>query len=210
MPRSRSARVASSRSIALIGPATPPPPTLSKDDINALPIQAYEGDIRLIRDEEALTDALKHLEREDVLGFDTETRPIFTKGKTSSPALLQLAARDCVYLVQLTRQPFDERLAALLANPRIIKAGVAVRDDLLALKRLHPFVPGGAVDLAALARARGIKAQGLRSLAASLLGFRISNSAQCSNWERDELSPQQIRYAATDAWVGRELYARLA
>ena len=96
MPRSRSARVASSRSIALIGPATPPPPTLSKDDINALPIQAYEGDIRLIRDEEALTDALKHLEREDVLGFDTETRPIFTKGKTSSPALLQLAARDCV------------------------------------------------------------------------------------------------------------------
>ena len=94
MPRSRSARVASSRSIALIGPATPPPPTLSKDDINALPIQAYEGDIRLIRDEEALTDALKHLEREDVLGFDTETRPIFTKGKTSSPALLQLAARD--------------------------------------------------------------------------------------------------------------------
>lgn len=153
MPRSRSARVASSRSIALIGPATPPPPTLSKDDINALPIQAYEGDIRLIRDEEALTDALKHLEREDVLGFDTETRPIFTKGKTSSPALLQLAARDCVYLVQLTRQPFDERLAALLANPRIIKAGVAERDDLLALKRLHPFVPGGAVDLAALARA---------------------------------------------------------
>ena len=67
-----------------------------------------------------------------------------------------------------------------------------------------------AVDLAALARARGIKAQGLRSLAASLLGFRISKSAQCSNWERDELSPQQIRYAATDAWVGRELYARLA
>lgn len=210
MPRSRSARVASSRSIALIGPATPPPPTLSKDDINALPIQAYEGDIRLIRDEEALTDALKHLEREDVLGFDTETRPIFTKGKTSSPALLQLAARDCVYLVQLTRQPFDERLARPSGQSPHHQGRSGVRDDLLALKRLHPFVPGGAVDLAALARARGIKAQGLRSLAASLLGFRISKSAQCSNWERDELSPQQIRYAATDAWVGRELYARLA
>lgn len=209
MPRSHFARVASSRSVPFVAPATPPPPALSKDDINALPIQAYQGDIRLVRDEKSLVDALKHLERENVLGFDTETRPIFTKGKTSSPALLQLAARDCVYLVQLTRQPFDERLAALLTNPRIIKAGVAVRDDLLALERLYPFVPGGAVDLAVLAKARGIKAQGLRSLAASLLGFRISKNAQCSNWERDELSPRQIRYAATDAWVGRELYARL-
>lgn len=201
MPRSRSA---SSR------PATAPLPALSKDDINALPIRAYEGDVRLIRDEEALGDALERLEREDVLGFDTETRPVFTKGKTLSPALLQLAASDCVYLIQLTRQPLNERLAALLANPRIIKAGVAVRDDMLALERLHPFVPGGAVDLAALARARGIKAQGLRSLAAALLGFRISKSAQCSNWEKDELSLRQIRYAATDAWVGRELYALLA
>lgn len=185
-------------------------PELSKEDINALPIRAYEGEIRLIRDEEALTDALEYLRREDLLGFDTETRPIFTKGKTCPPALLQLAARDCVYLVQLKHLPFDARLADLLADPRVIKAGVAVRDDMLALERLHPFVPAGAVDLAVLARSRGMKAQGLRNLAANLLGFRISKSAQCSNWEKDDLSPQQIRYAATDAWVGRELYARLA
>lgn len=210
MPRSRSARAASSRSAIHAVPAVPSPPVLSKDEINALPIRAYEGDIRLIRDEETLLEALDLLGREDVLGFDTETRPTFTKGKISSPALLQLAARDCVYLIQLTRLPFDERLADLLADARIIKAGVAVRDDLIALERLHPFTPGGAVDLAALARARGIKAQGLRSLAAHLLGFRISKSAQCSNWEKDELSPQQIRYAATDAWVGRELYTLLA
>lgn len=209
MPRSRSARASALRSAPLAVPAVPPPPLLSKDEINALPIRAYEGDIRLIRDADTLAGALDRLWREDVLGFDTETRPIFTKGKTSSPALLQLATRDCVYLIQLTRLPFDERLAALLAAPRVVKAGVAVRDDLLALERLHPFTPGGAVDLAVLARARGIRAQGLRSLAASLLGFRISKSAQCSNWEKDELSPQQIRYAATDAWVGRELYALL-
>ncbi|MBR6624668.1 MAG: 3'-5' exonuclease domain-containing protein 2, partial [Mailhella sp.] len=44
---------------------------------------------------------------------------------------------------------------------------------------------------------------------ANLLGFRISKSAQCSNWENRELSPQQVKYAATDAWVGRELYFHL-
>ena len=184
-------------------------PDLSKEEINALPIQAYEGDILLIRREEDLASALPLLWQEEFLGFDTETRPTFTKGKVSCPALIQLAASNCVYLIQLTHLSFDGRLAGLLASPHVIKAGVAIRDDMIALGRLHPFTPDGIADLAAMAKARGIRAQGLRSLAASLLGFRISKSAQCSNWERDELSPQQIRYAATDAWVGRELYALL-
>ncbi|MDD3313836.1 MAG: 3'-5' exonuclease domain-containing protein 2, partial [Pseudodesulfovibrio sp.] len=35
---------------------------------------------------------------------------------------------------------------------------------------------------------------------------RISKSAQCSNWAKDRLSPQQVAYAATDAWISRELY----
>lgn len=185
-------------------------PCLSKDEINALPIHAYAGDIRLIREEGDFARALDELWQEDVLGFDTETRPTFTKGKMCPPALVQLAGKERVYLIQLNRLPFDERLAALLAAPHIVKAGVAIRDDMLALARLHPFTPGGAADLAVMAKAKGIKAQGLRSLAANLLGFRISKSAQCSNWEKDELSLQQIRYAATDAWVGRELYAMLA
>ena len=77
------------------------------------------------------------------------------------------------------------------------------------LARIHAFTPAGVVDLAALARAKGIQAQGLRTLSANLLGFRISKSAQCSNWENRELSAQQVKYAATDAWVGRELYFHL-
>ena len=43
-----------------------------------------------------------------------------------------------------------------------------------------------------------------------LLGFRISKGAQRSNWGADSLSDKQLRYAATDAWVGREIYLRLA
>lgn len=89
----------------------------------------------------------------------------------------------------MTHVPFGEALADLLADPHIIKTGVAVRDDLRALARLHEFTPGGAVDLAHLARARGVQAQGLRSLAAALLGFRISKSAQCSNWEKRNSLP---------------------
>lgn len=54
-----------------------------------------------------------------------------------------------------------------------------------------------------------LKAQGLRTLAANILGYRVSKAVRCSNWEKKELSPQQVLYAATDAWVGRELYFKL-
>ncbi len=186
------------------------PRTLSKEEINLLPIRAYGGEICLIRTEEEQDRALNLLWKEKVLGFDTETRPVFTRGKSGNPALLQLGGENCVFLFQLNRVPFGDALADLLADPHIVKTGVAVRDDLRALARLHEFTPGGAVDLAHLAKARGVQAQGLRSLAAALLGFRISKSAQCSNWDKEELTPRQLLYAATDAWVGRELYLRLA
>ena len=181
-------------------------PCLSKEEINLLPIQAWEGPVVLVREEKTLADALEKLRQEPVLGFDTETRPTFTKGKTCRPALIQLATADTAYLIQLTHLPFSEDIAELLSSPRVLKVGVAIHDDMKALARIHPFQADGVVDLAVMARARGIQAQGLRTLAANLLGFRISKSAQCSNWENHELTPQQIKYAATDAWVGRELY----
>ena len=184
-------------------------PCLSKDEINLLPIQAWEGPVILIQDEAALDETLAKLWKEPVLGFDTETRPTFTKGKVCLPALIQLATAEAAYLIQLTHLPFGDRVAELLASPRILTVGVAIHDDMKALARIHEFTPGGVVDLAALARAKGIQAQGLRTLSANLLGFRISKSAQCSNWENRELSPQQVKYAATDAWVGRELYFHL-
>ena len=186
------------------------PRTLTKDEINELPIRAYGGDICVVRTEEEMERALNLLWKEKVLGFDTETRPVFTKGQSSKPALLQLGGAECVFLFQFNHVPFCEALADLLADPHIVKTGVAVRDDMRALARIHEFTAGGAVDLAHLAKARGVQAQGLRSLAAALLGFRISKSAQCSNWEKEELSPRQVLYAATDAWVGRELYFKLA
>ncbi len=181
-------------------------PCLSKEEINLLPLKAWEGPVVLVQNEDSLTTALEDLWKENVLGFDTETRPTFTKGKTCSPALIQLATAGAVYLIQLTHIPFCSRIAELLSSPRVLKTGVAIHDDMKALARIHPFKADGVADLAAMARVRGIQAQGLRTLSANLLGFRISKSAQCSNWENHELTPQQIKYAATDAWVGRELY----
>jgi ribonuclease D len=99
-------------------------------------------------------------------------------------------------------------LAELLEEPRIVKAGVALAEDLRALKLLLPFAERSVVDLGVVARRCGLGQTGVRNLAGILLGFRIPKGARTSNWAAPRLSPAQITYAATDAWACRELFLR--
>lgn len=178
-------------------------------EINAMPLRSYAGDVQVIRDLRQWRQALPDLLQDGILGFDTETRPSFRKGKVNAPALIQLATAKTVYLVQLGWFPFGKECATLLADPNIIKAGVAIGDDMQALARVFPFTAAGSVDLGELARKHGLPSHGLRTLAASLFGWRISKGSQCSNWSARQLSARQIAYAATDAWIGRMIYMRL-
>lgn len=182
---------------------------LTREEINALPLRCYEGEVHLIRTMEQWLEALPALRKDGILGFDTETRPTFRKGKLNAPALIQLATADSVYLVQLGSLPFDDNIASLLADPSIIKVGVAIKEDMQALARIHPFEAAGLVDLGQLAHKYDLPSRGLRTLAASLFGWRISKGSQCSNWSAPKLSPRQVAYAATDAWIGRMIYLRL-
>ena len=159
-------------------------PQLSKEAINELPMLAYEGEVLLVQTEGELSRALNSLRGETLLGFDTESRPSFKKGKVYPTSLVQLASSKLVVLIRLNHVGFTEPLAALLADPGVVKAGVAIRDDMRSLQKLHDFTPAGLADLADMAKKRGIKAQGLRTLAAHLMGGRISKAAQCSNWAK--------------------------
>ncbi|MCK7537666.1 MAG: hypothetical protein MZV63_45295 [Marinilabiliales bacterium] len=73
-------------------------------------------------------------------------------------------------------------------SPDIVKVGVAVHDDIKALRHLEPFEPGGFVDLQTVVAAHGIKQLGLKKLSAIILGFSISKSQQTSNWEAPGLT----------------------
>ena len=163
----------------------------------------------MVRTTTELNQAVRALANETILGFDTETRPAYHKGESYLPSLLQLAGENEVYLFQLKHLGLPTPLREILANPEVIKAGVALAYDLQELHKLAQFRPASFVDLGNLAKKAEIKNHGLRGLAAVLLGFRIAKGAQTSNWARDVLAPTQIQYAATDAWVGRELYLKL-
>ena len=72
--------------------------------------------------------------------------------------------------------------------------------------KIEEFEAAGFEDLATLAKSLKIEQTGLRNLTAIFFKQRLSKSAQLSNWQKRPLSPSQIQYAATDAWISRELY----
>ena len=181
---------------------------MSKEDINRLPLKRYNGVIKMVRTRKQLDAALERLQGERVLGFDTETKPCFKKGVQEPLSLLQLAASDRVYVFQFKFVPFNGSLSRLMADATVVKTGVAVRDDIKGLQELSAFDDAGFVDLGEVAREAGAGYTGLRNLAAGFLGVRISKSLRVSNWGRRDLTNKQIVYAATDAWISRELYLK--
>jgi ribonuclease D len=179
------------------------------EEINAYPLKRWRGPVRVVNGRKKAKAAVAEMSGESVLGFDTETRPVFKKGMTNPISLLQLATSDTVYIFQLASTPLFPELTEILSDESIIKAGVSVRDDIIELKKLHEFEPAGFTDLGDAAAEHGLKTRGLRNLAVNLLGFRISKGQRCTNWAKPDLSSKQVEYAATDAWVGRELYLRM-
>ncbi len=183
---------------------------LSREEINRLPLGAYPGRIVLVDRPEKTAAAVSLLAGERVLGFDTETKPSFRKGEKHPVALLQLAGGQAACLFRIHRLGLPPALRRLLGDPDVRKVGQGVSDELKRLQEEHALEPAGFLDLLPIARRLGFSNPSVRGLAARLLGFRVSKSSQVSNWERDRLTDRQLRYAATDAWVCRQVYLQLA
>jgi ribonuclease D len=181
---------------------------VSREEINGLPIRRYEGEVRMVAAPADLERAMADLHHERLAGFDTETRPAFRVGESHPPALAQVATARAVYLFPLRSQHYCAPLAELLSSAVTIKAGIGLAEDLRALKKLFWFTEKAVVDLGDVAKRHGLKQTGVRNLTGLFLGFRIPKGTKTSNWARSRLSPQQITYAATDAWACRELYLR--
>lgn len=180
--------------------------TITKEEINALPLRAFDGKVALITDPQHLNEAFREIVDAGAVGFDTETKPVFVRGQRHNVALMQIALPQKVFLLRIKSLGLTDEILSFLEAHHIEKAGVGVRDDIHALKHLKKFEPAGFVELADMARQMGLEVESVKKLTALLLGFRISKSAQTSNWEADRLDEKQISYAATDAWVCLEIY----
>ncbi len=182
---------------------------ISREELEQLPLRAYSGKVSIITDAAQLNKTFKELRHHEHIGFDTETKPTFKRGEWHPVALMQIATTEKVYLIRTTHTGLNEEVLHFMEDAGIMKAGIALRDDLHELRKLKLFQPKGFLELGNMAKTIGIEQQGLKNLAGILLGFRISKNMQVSNWEAKELTEKQVIYAATDAWVCLELFKKL-
>lgn len=183
---------------------------ITKSEINDLPLGKFEGEIILIDQKDKIDDYIEEIKLENIIGVDTETRPTFKKGALNKTALIQVATNKKVYLFRLNEIGFPLSLANVFENPKIKKIGIAVLQDMKELsEQFEPFKHNNVIDLNVLCKTLAFENIGARNLTAMLLGFRISKRQQTSNWEANELNENQLRYAATDAWVAKEIYLKL-
>ena len=178
-----------------------------KKRIAQLPKVLFQGRIIVVQGAEEASKAVKYLLSQDIIGLDTETKPIFKKGAGMNPvALLQISTHDTCFLFRLNHIGLTPELVSLLSDDTFLKVGLSLKDDFTQLNRRRPFTPGRHVDLQNIAKEMGIIDQSLQKLYANVFEQRISKTQQLSNWEADVLTEPQKRYAATDAWACIQLY----
>lgn len=185
--------------------------TIDVSELAEMPLAAFGGEIRVIdRPGKEFDRAVQYLKTKKVIGFDTESRPCFSPNQPHyGVSLLQLSGAEKAFLFRVKTLGMQRQLCSILSNPAIVKVGAAVTDDLKGLQRYARFKPGGFVDLQKMVWEYGIKDKSVKKMAAIILGVRISKTQQLSNWEADHLSESQQKYAATDAWICREMYKKL-
>lgn len=185
--------------------------SISPKELEIMPLRAFDGPIEVIDAPGwKYAKAVAYLRAQKVLGFDTETRPAFeARHCHHDVALLQLSGPNKAFLFRLNKMGLRKSLCSILSNPNIVKVGAACLDDLRGLKHISEFEPKGFVDLQKIVWEWGIHDKSVKKMTALILGFRISKTQQLSNWEADCLTNAQRLYAATDAWVCREMYLKL-
>ena len=179
---------------------------ISKELVQLMPVAAFEGEVIVVDREEQVEEAVNYLRTQQVIGVDTEARPSFQRGIHYPTALVQIASHERCYLFRLTHVGMPQALADLFADEKIRKVGLAFRDDINGLRRRRNFTPANCVDVQSLAAQYGILELGLQKMFAICFGKKISKTQQLTNWENSHLTPEQARYASTDAWATLLIY----
>jgi len=182
---------------------------LMDKDKNTLPVVKFKGRILVIDNNSLLKECVADLMREKYIGLDTETKPSFKKGETHPLALIQLASEDRAYIVKAQKISELHLLAPIFESDKIVKIGLALRDDIKSIQKLFPFDPQQFIELQSLAKEKNLKNFGLKGMTEEILHQHLSKKAKLTNWEKDPLSIEQLTYAALDAWICLKLFQKL-
>lgn len=183
--------------------------SISKEKLSELPTADFSGYISIIDNEESAKSALFFLNQQKIVGFDTETRPSFRKGRTNKVSLIQISTLNHCFLFRINILGFTDGLKEFIENKNIIKVGLSLKDDFSVLHKIANFIPNGFIDLQSVAKEYNIIDCSLQKIYAIIFNERISKSQRLSNWEAEELTQSQQKYASIDAWACLRIYNHL-
>ncbi|OAV73354.1 ribonuclease D [Bacteroidales bacterium Barb6] len=183
--------------------------TITKEEVSLLEAEEFNGRIILITTQEEAVKAVDYLMQFPRLGFDTETRPSFTKGMQNKIALMQIATGDTCFLFRLNSIGIPPALESLLKSNRVLKIGLSLRDDFGAIRQRKNIRLANFIDLQIIVHKFGIEDLSLQKIYAILFQKKISKSQRLTNWEAETLSPFQQKYAALDAYACLKIYNQL-
>ena len=182
---------------------------ISKEKIHELSIETFIGDIVVVDKVEDVAEAVAYLKKFKVIGFDTETKPVFKKNKSNKVALMQLSTLDKCFLFRLNLIQYPDELDDLICSNDVMKVGLSLRDDFAALRERSDCSPLNFIDLQKIVMDYGIKDMSLQKIYAILFNKKISKGQRLSNWEAKNLKESQKMYAAIDAWACLKIYNNL-
>ncbi|MDR3266930.1 MAG: 3'-5' exonuclease domain-containing protein 2 [Tannerella sp.] len=180
---------------------------ITKEEISRMPREVFEGKIFVVDSEEKLKEAIAYLLTCKEIGFDTETRPNFSKKTHYKMALMQLSSDDKCFLIRLNK--FDKMpvmLEEFLKNDSVKKIGLSLRDDFQGLHVVTTITPENFIDLQKYVVQFGVEDMSLQKIYAIMFAKRISKRERLSNWENTDLTDKQKIYAAIDAWACLKIY----
>lgn len=187
---------------------------LNRASLAAAELPDYAGialaDIVLVTSGQLAAEAYSALMADEVVGFDTESKPTFLKGELSTgPHLIQLATATRAYLFPLAQWPSAPELKAILESKQLLKVGFGLGNDRSALKSRLGIDLANVLDLGEVLRGQGHRGTvGAKIAVAHFFGEKLHKSKKVgtSNWANPRLSERQLLYAANDAQVALRVY----
>lgn len=148
-----------------------------------------------------------------IVGFDSESKPTFVTGDVSEgPHVVQFALHDKAYLFQLHRAEGLPFLIELLQSEQLIKVGFGLKSDSGHIYAKLGVHLDGVVELNRVFSRDGYhKEMGVRAAVGLVLKQRFAKARHVttSNWSQPQLTPQQLLYAANDAYAALKVFEAL-
>ncbi|HOY68051.1 MAG TPA: 3'-5' exonuclease [Candidatus Ozemobacteraceae bacterium] len=162
---------------------------------------------------EQFASAVAEIRSAGVVGFDTETKPVFAKGVVRpGPDIVQFATENKAFIFQLQRPECRPFLAEILCAADVLKVGFDLREDRALLRRWCGLEAKAVLDLGSVFRKKGYRnTVGVRAAVGIVLrqNFRKAKHVTTSDWSRLQLSSSQLAYAANDAYAALKVWAAL-